>query len=199
MFPFAHLTIAEKYFKELTNELKLGTILPDFLTALHDFSMEDTHVLLNNFGSFEFERAWNLHILVDEFTEKKYFYPNIPPDLRNKVGSYVGHIFVESAFDQLMWSSGVYFPPPKIEESVIDNLEKYFKKNLIILKPMMQLFLTWDERSYPEHLIDSLLYICGVNQCVFTKTQVKRLLVQCKKSLPEPDELIIEVLDNIRL
>ena len=82
MFPFAHLTIAEKYFKELTNELKLGTILPDFLTALHDFSMEDTHVLLNNFGSFEFERAWNLHILVDEFTEKKYFYPNIPPDLR---------------------------------------------------------------------------------------------------------------------
>ncbi len=139
MFPLAHIFIAEKYFNKLTNEIKLGSILPDFLTLLPNISIEDTHKLLKHLENPDFERAWNLHILLDEYSEKNYFYRLTPKYLQKKVGKYVGHIFVETALDFLMFENKIYFRPPKIEENVIHSLEKYLNKDLTLIIPAIQL------------------------------------------------------------
>jgi hypothetical protein len=72
MFPFAHYFIAEEMFGKLNNEIKLGSIIPDFISLGPNITIEDTHKVLEDFGNPDFERAWNLHIIVDEYTEENY-------------------------------------------------------------------------------------------------------------------------------
>ena len=194
MFPLAHIYIAEKYFKKLTNEIKLGSILPDFITLLPNFSIEDTHKLLKHLEYPNFERAWNLHVLLDEYSEKDFFYPITPKYIRKIVGKYVGHIFVETALDFLMFENKIYFEPPKIEEKIIHSLENYLNKDLTLIIPTLQLFVTWDKNSYINHLTNSLLYICGVHHYVLTQSQVKELIFKCKNVMPNHNKLLNDFL-----
>ncbi|WP_455391870.1 hypothetical protein [[Eubacterium] cellulosolvens] len=197
MFPLAHIYIAEKYFNKLTNEIKLGSILPDFLTLLPNFSIEDTHKLLKNSEYPDFERAWNLHVFLDKYSEETYFYRLTPRYLQQKVGKYVGHIFVETAFDYLMFENKIYFDPPKIEEKIIHSLGKHFNKDLTLIIPSIQLFVTWNKDSYTNHLANSLLYICGVHHTVLTQSQVIKLIHKCKNVIPDHNKLLNDFVNKI--
>lgn len=195
MFPFAHLYIAEKYFDELTNEIAWGAIIPDFLTLLPNFSINDTHKLLDKKG--DFERAWNLHVLGDEYSEHKYFYRMIPKALERKFGKYVGHIFLEVALDNNMFADGIYFAPPKSSNNIVKILQNRFKNELPIIKSIMRFLVTWDKNTYSEHLANSLMYICGVHHHFLTRSQVEGLIEQCKPLLPDYRELLEDCLDNL--
>ena len=199
MFPLAHIYLAEKYFDKLTNEIKFGTTIPDFLTMLPIISIEDTHKLLINFDYPDFARAWNLHILLDNYSEEKYFYPLTPDDIRQEMGKYVGHIFVETALDYILLENGIYYSPPKIEGHIIPHLEKYFKKDLTLFIPYFKLFVIWDREKYLDHLADSILYICGVHHHVLTKSEVENLIDDCKDVLPDYEKLFADLLANVKL
>ncbi len=185
MFPLAHLYIAEKYFKELTNEIRFGSVLPDFLTISPNFSIFESHISIVNFEPEQFCSAWNLHIELDEYSEQKYFYPLIPIEIKQDLGEYLGHIFMETAFDYILFDKKIYFDPPILDEKILNTLELYFNKDLTLIKPTLQLFLTWERDSYKDNLAYSLMYICGVNEHVLTKSQVNQIISVCKKSLPD--------------
>ena len=125
------------------------------------------------------------------------YYQLTPKYLQQKLGKYVGHIFVETALDFLMFENKIYFEPPKIEENVIHSLEKYLNKDLTLIIPTIQLFVTWDKTSYTNYLANSLLYICGVHHYVLTQSQVKELIFKCKNVMPNHDKLLNNFLNKI--
>ena len=194
MFPLTHLYIAEKYFKKLTNEIKFGSVLPDFLTISPNFSIIESHKRLLNFEPKQFSTAWNLHVELDEYSEQKYFYPLIPKKLKHEYGDYLGHIFLETAFDYILRDKDIYFDPPILDDEIIDRLGLYFNKDFSIIKPTIQLFLTWEKESYMDNLAYSLMYIGGVNQHVLTRSQIDKIISDCKSILPDHNELLDDFL-----
>jgi hypothetical protein len=188
MFPLAHLYIADKYFDHLTNEIKLGSIFPDILSLLPNFNIENTHVLLKDFKHKEFQTAWNLHVKLDKVSEEHFFYPKTPDHIKENLGEYLGHIFLETAFDYLLLEHDVFFTHPSINDNLIYNLERYLKKNLVFIKPIMKIFVTWKKSTYLDHLALSLLFICGENRHFKTKDQVLTIIEECKNSLPNFEE-----------
>jgi hypothetical protein len=199
MFPFAHYFIAEEMFGKLNNEIKLGSIIPDFISLGPNITIEDTHKVLEDFGNPDFERAWNLHIIVDEYTEENYSYPNSSDELRRDLGAYLAHIFVEAAVDYSIWNTGKYYEPPVYDEDLINKLENVLGKDLTIVKPTLILFLTWDPESYFDNLVNSLLYIAGSHQHVLTKSQVKMLINECVEIIPDYKILLNDSMQYLKL
>ena len=198
MFPFAHLSIAEKYFGRLNNDIKLGSFIPDFISLEPNISIEDTHKLIKESDHTDFIRAWNLHIIVDEYTEEKYSYTKAPDNLKHDLGQYLAHIFIEAAVDHSIWNSGKYFEPPIYDEELIEKLEIVLKKDLTIVKPTLILFLSWDSESYFENLVNSLLYIVGSHQHVLTKSQVKGFINDCVEVVPDYEIILKETLQYLK-
>ncbi len=197
MFPLAHMYLADKYFHHINDEIKLGSIIPDFIALSPNYSISESHVLLNNFIYQNFERAWNLHVIVDKYSEENYFYRLIPKNLKTMVGEYLGHIFVETALDYIIWENDIYFSPPKINDKILISLEKYFNKDLTLIKPSINLFITWDRDSYLNHLAYTLLYLCGVSHRVLTVSRVKELINECNEHLLDYKLMLNNLLSHI--
>jgi hypothetical protein len=189
--------IAEHHFGKLSNDIKLGSILLDYITLSPNFSIEESHKQLKNFKHKDFELAWNLHVLIDEISEKEFFYPNTPVEFRNRFGDYVGHIFLETAFDIILWKNGIYYNPPDMDKSIISDIENYFHKNLSIIRSSMKFLLNWEKENYPHHLTLSLIYICGYHHNTLTKSQVQKLLKESEKIIKDQDELLNIIFNRI--
>lgn len=198
MFPIAHLKLAEKYLNKLSNEIKLGSIIPDFITLSPNISIDLSHKRINNFPHHDFELAWNLHIIADEISENEFFYPRIPDKLKHKFGEYVSHLFLEAALDLLLLKKGIFYEPPKFDNSILSDLEKYFDKNLAIIKSTMRFLISWEVDNYPEHLSYNLMYVCGYYHHTLTKSQVDLIVNDCIQLLSDSDELMNSLLMRIK-
>ena len=199
MFPLAHFYLAEKALNKLNNNIKLGSIIPDFISLSPNITISESHVVITNFENSDFERAWNLHVTLDKYTEKNFFYPLTPKKIERKVGNYVAHLFVETALDYLLSASGIFYEPPRYDERIIEKLEKHFELDFTIIKPIIQLFLNWDKDSYKEYLQYSLLYTCGLHQHVFTKYQIYEMIEECEKVLPNFEEMLNDFSNSITI
>ncbi|MBD3262997.1 hypothetical protein GF374_01305 [Candidatus Woesearchaeota archaeon] len=195
MYPFAHLYVAEKHFGKLTNEIAAGSVAPDFLALFPNFTFEETHKTLINYEDSDFKEAYNLHIAVDEFTELGYCYQLAPKSIKREVGEHRAHLFIEAAFDNIMWTNGLFFDPPKFEKKDIQNLENYFDKYLCCWK-LTNLIDVWG-KNYSRFLINSLILYNMKHFQVFADKDINDRIDYCVDILQNQKHSIEDILEKI--
>ncbi|MBD3263282.1 hypothetical protein GF374_02795 [Candidatus Woesearchaeota archaeon] len=184
MFPLAHTYVAEKYFGELNKNIRLGSIAPDILAALPNFSFPETHeTKFKNFNSESFEKAWNLHNKFDEFFHTpKYCYNLIPKTIKKDFGKNLGHLYIESAYDLLLYNDGIYYSFPKMTKKMKTNLEKYFGKNLVLEKTT-EYFEHWTEKTYPKFLTRNMWFFATRQKHILTYDQINENIKLCTDNI----------------